>query len=381
MTPAARGLARGGKAAALLLVLAPAAVRAHSFYLRDLPNGESVPGRPALGHVSTGGGGTLNAFGKDFRTHGRTWSRALCELDSDGDGRTNGEELGDPSCVWRIGQTPEFTTGLTHPGVPDEPAAADGRKRAPPADGERAAGCGAGAEEACGEGGSGAAPRMPAWVWTHAALMTLAWAVIAPAGVAFALGPIRRRLRAPRWFRLHRAAQLAATTCAVAGGALALASMRASLSSAHGVLGLAVCAGALAQAVGGLLRPPAHASMAAARPARAEGGGGGAEEDDDGADAPRAKPRARELWELAHRFFAIVLLAAAVASLGLGGARAWGVYAPPDSWRAAVLAAVPLACACGAWGAVGAAVLFAARRDWMARGGAPAGSLAAALHS
>ena len=37
--------------------------------------------------------------------------------DSDGDGRTNGEELGDPDCTWVPGTAPKFTSGLSHPGV------------------------------------------------------------------------------------------------------------------------------------------------------------------------------------------------------------------------------------------------------------------------
>ena len=45
------------------------------------------------------------------------WTRELCQKDSDGDGRTNGEELGDPSCTWVPGATPEITTGITHPGT------------------------------------------------------------------------------------------------------------------------------------------------------------------------------------------------------------------------------------------------------------------------
>ena len=36
-------------------------------------------------------------------------------MDSDGDGRTNGQELGDPSCVWTEGAFVE-KTGLSHPG-------------------------------------------------------------------------------------------------------------------------------------------------------------------------------------------------------------------------------------------------------------------------
>jgi hypothetical protein len=50
-----------------------------------------------------------------FAQAGHTWTAALCALDSDGDGKTNGEELGDPTCVWTQGATPTgAATG--HPG-------------------------------------------------------------------------------------------------------------------------------------------------------------------------------------------------------------------------------------------------------------------------
>ena len=41
----------------------------------------------------------------------------LCEKDSDLDGKTNGEELGDPECVFVEGGTPERNTSLSHPGT------------------------------------------------------------------------------------------------------------------------------------------------------------------------------------------------------------------------------------------------------------------------
>jgi hypothetical protein len=44
----------------------------------------------------------LNSFGSDFNP--RSWTRALCLKDSDGDGQPNGFELGDPCCdctSWR----------------------------------------------------------------------------------------------------------------------------------------------------------------------------------------------------------------------------------------------------------------------------------------
>lgn len=49
----------------------------------------------------------------------QAWTRELCQKDSDGDGRTNGEELGDPNCVWRVGDIPTSSTGLSHPGQSD----------------------------------------------------------------------------------------------------------------------------------------------------------------------------------------------------------------------------------------------------------------------
>ena len=92
---------------------------------RDLHGGEThIPGCSSdgfclgLGHLDCGGGMEedktmidvdgdgptmviqLNPFGEDYRSNGYAWTKELCELDSDGDGFTNGEELGDPCCVW-----------------------------------------------------------------------------------------------------------------------------------------------------------------------------------------------------------------------------------------------------------------------------------------
>ncbi len=35
--------------------------------------------------------------------------------DADGDGQSNGLEMGDPCCKWSVGQTPQLTTGLSDP--------------------------------------------------------------------------------------------------------------------------------------------------------------------------------------------------------------------------------------------------------------------------
>jgi len=46
----------------------------------------------------------------------QVWDETLCRTDSDGDGRTNGEELGDPNCAWTPGSSVSLTIGLSHPG-------------------------------------------------------------------------------------------------------------------------------------------------------------------------------------------------------------------------------------------------------------------------
>lgn len=45
------------------------------------------------------------------------WTQELCEKDSDGDGLTKGEELGDPCSQWsELSNTPLRLTMLSHPG-------------------------------------------------------------------------------------------------------------------------------------------------------------------------------------------------------------------------------------------------------------------------
>ncbi|KAL3870623.1 hypothetical protein ACJMK2_038671 [Sinanodonta woodiana] len=96
----------------------------YQMYQSRIPNGEIVP-HPCkanyiwrgVGHTNALGGGERNPFGLAFDTAGKQWTKALCNLDSDGDGKTNGQELGDPNCVWSPGQSPLKSVGLTHPGV------------------------------------------------------------------------------------------------------------------------------------------------------------------------------------------------------------------------------------------------------------------------
>lgn len=103
---------------------------AYPDYQTRIPNGNRVrhpcvEGQAWLGvgHTSPAGGGDRNPFGVDFNKHSLKWTRELCGKDSDGDGRTNGEELGDPSCTWREGHTPTKSQNITHPGICEPPDA------------------------------------------------------------------------------------------------------------------------------------------------------------------------------------------------------------------------------------------------------------------
>jgi hypothetical protein len=98
-------------------------------FAADIPNGLTVP-YPDLqggvwagvGHTNAGGGGGLNVFGYDFSSAGYKWTVALCKKDSDGDGRSNGVELGDPNCVWKAGTGAPELPAQSHPGIVDKPA-------------------------------------------------------------------------------------------------------------------------------------------------------------------------------------------------------------------------------------------------------------------
>ena len=114
----------------MLAILPQAAVLGHAQYMNLIPNGHNLGGGGALawhavGHVSPDprhhvdyllGGFGRNMFGTDFRAAKYQWTKQLCQLDSDGDGATNGQELGDPHCVWRVGFEPARSFNLSHPG-------------------------------------------------------------------------------------------------------------------------------------------------------------------------------------------------------------------------------------------------------------------------
>lgn len=105
-------------------LLFAAAAHCYSSFLSSNPNGNSIGG--GLGHISSSGSGARNAYGNAFAAAGSQWTRnlcfagscssaflrmiyypaphvTLCPADSDGDGQSNGFELGDPCCIWTSG--------------------------------------------------------------------------------------------------------------------------------------------------------------------------------------------------------------------------------------------------------------------------------------
>jgi hypothetical protein len=115
-------------AAAVILVgllAVPAASRARPIRPTLIPNG-TVHGCFNCHFVF--GGGPRNPFGHEIEEHFLTplgmlnWGPELAALDSDGDGRTNGQELLDPQGAWRAGDpNPGNPAEVTNPGVPDAP--------------------------------------------------------------------------------------------------------------------------------------------------------------------------------------------------------------------------------------------------------------------
>jgi hypothetical protein len=118
---------------------------AHSSYLSDVPNLKdeyfSQWGSGAVGHDGGVGGARLNSFGETFKRgaltkcavtdddddddddddHHSKWGTKMCCADSDGDGLTNGEEVGDPCCEWKKGRSEPWSNyNVSHPALATE---------------------------------------------------------------------------------------------------------------------------------------------------------------------------------------------------------------------------------------------------------------------
>ena len=111
---------------ATALVVVPDTSDAKSFRVAQLPNGSTYSCDTChevgnTGYVNPFGVGVLSALaqGGDVK-----WAE-LYDKDADGDGYTNGFELGDPDGTWRIGD-PAPGGKVSHPGIKEDSPCDDG---------------------------------------------------------------------------------------------------------------------------------------------------------------------------------------------------------------------------------------------------------------
>jgi hypothetical protein len=103
---------------------------ARSFRVNNIPNGSKFGcischvDNQASGFTNFGSNAQSNLVPGPVQQSDVNWP-ALCAIDSDGDGQSNGEELGDPDCNWSEGQPPDSTVA-TNPGVPNAGAGSCG---------------------------------------------------------------------------------------------------------------------------------------------------------------------------------------------------------------------------------------------------------------
>jgi hypothetical protein len=113
-------------AMAVVCMLSAGDAEARSEYMSLLPSTIDSCG---VCHTSSRGGGSRNSFGRAFQDAGFSFTNALCNADSDGDGYVNGVELGDPMCVWRNSQP--WRTALSNPGVASKTPCGNGTIEGP----------------------------------------------------------------------------------------------------------------------------------------------------------------------------------------------------------------------------------------------------------
>merc|ERR1712185_738045 len=93
---------RPGLVILALLCSSTRTLHAFRIFRSYIPNGFNIPNRLTPSHINPNGGGPLTPFGKLFQKR-PGWTLELCSADSDGDGQSNGQELGDPCCEWQQG--------------------------------------------------------------------------------------------------------------------------------------------------------------------------------------------------------------------------------------------------------------------------------------
>lgn len=104
-------------------IAVPTTSLARDFRVKDIPNGGHFQCQNC--HLDNSGK-DFTPFGSDAKSHfikdgsgvsqeHVLWDQAWCQRDSDGDGRSNGVELGDPDCTWAVGDS-NPASEVTNPG-------------------------------------------------------------------------------------------------------------------------------------------------------------------------------------------------------------------------------------------------------------------------
>ena len=105
-----------------LATLSLCAVRAEGVpgFFDLIPNGAMLQSNCSTCHDPVNGPPARNPFGMAFEQN-VGWGPAVAQGDQDGDGRTSGEELGDPNGTWKSGDPdpPCLPPGCTNPGIAD----------------------------------------------------------------------------------------------------------------------------------------------------------------------------------------------------------------------------------------------------------------------
>ena len=199
------------------------------------PSGNSYPG---VGHSRPEGGGALNVFGADFKAEGYEWTKALCAKDSDCDGLSNGEELGDPLCTWSKGSTPQFVVNITHPGISDTESSCE--NYSDPKKSSKYT----------------AFQKLNTWLQIHVICLYVSWGFLLPVGVLIPMS-FKDAFNNDKtmWFKVHRIMQTSGTLLLVIGCAAAFANVRVHFNGTHQNLGLAVLILAVLQILNAVFRP------------------------------------------------------------------------------------------------------------------------------
>jgi len=176
-----------------------------------------------------------------------------------------------------------------------------------------------------GELGGGVSTRNSSLWAAHGWLMSIAWAVLSPLAIGSSL--LRNYFRCCKeglWFQLHRGLNMLVVLLTTIAFLIAVAAISqetpagadashfsTGISDGHRTIGLVIFLLALAQALGGMLRPHLPAAAEDTK-----------DEEDQGAEEQAAptpqKSTARKVWEVGHRAVGLSLLGLCWYQLQLG---------------------------------------------------------------